>query len=446
MIVARDVNSVTSTKYRWYVLLILTLCNTLSFVDSKLPFILIEQIKRDLGVSDTVIGLITGPAFSIVFALSAFPIAKISDTRSRKAVLGFSILVWSAFTAAAGLTRTSLQLVVSRVGVALGEAGCVPAAHSVIADYFGPASRGGAISIFMAGAVLGTAIALVAGGWVAQHHSWRWAMYMVGASGLILSAAMFLTIREPRRENAPTGMPSAAVAEIYVAMLRNKTILHSIAGGTFLCLSAGSIAAWLPAYVQRHFGLSVGIVGLTLGLASLAVGLLGTLFGGIVNDILARRRGGAGYRFLAISFAVCGLLRIWSFFINGYAMFLTVSSAATFLMVFYLGSTFATVQSQVSAGSRSRATALLGFAFNGLGIAGGAFFTGLLSDCLSPLFGKDSLRFAMLIISVALIPTAWHYWLGGRTLDARKINFVRILSPPQPGAARHEHKESTSTP
>jgi predicted MFS family arabinose efflux permease len=421
---ARDESEGTSGMYRWYVLLVLTLCNTLSFVDSKLPFILIEQIKRDLAVSDTIIGLITGPAFSVVFAVTAFPIARISDTRSRKAVLGFAVLIWSGFTAAAGLTRTSLQLVLSRAGVALGEAGCVPAAHSVIADYFGPTSRGLAISVFMTGAVLGTAIALIAGGWVAQHHSWRWAMYMVGASGLILSGIMFLTVREPRRDYAQARLAAASFTEVYVTMLRNKTILHSIAGGSLLCLSAGSIGAWLPAYVQRHFGLSVGRVGLTLGLASLAVGLLGTLLGGIVGDSLARRGGGAGYRFLAISFAACGLLRIWSFYINDYTVFLAVSSVATLLIVFYLGPTFATVQSLVDPQSRSRASALLGFAYNGLGIAGGAFFTGLLSDRLSPLFGKDALRIAMLIVSVALIPAAWHYWLGGRTLAGRTRSTV----------------------
>lgn len=414
--------------YRWYVLMILTLCNTLSFVDSKLPFILIEHIKRDLRVSDTVIGLITGPAFSIVFALSAFPIARISDSRSRKVVLGFAILVWSGFTAAAGLTRTSLQLIVSRAGVALGEAGCVPAAHSLIADYFSPTSRGFAIAVFMAGAILGTAIALVAGGWVAQYHSWRWAMYMVGASGLVLSTLMFFTIREPSREKAPARKPAGPVAEGYVAMLRNKIILHSIAGGSLLCLSAGSTGAWLPSYIQRHFGLNVGIVGLTLGLTFLVVGLVGALAGGIVNDMLARRGGGAGYRFLAISFAVCGLLRIWSFFIDGYALFLTVSSVSTFLAVFYLGPTFATVQTLVSPQSRSRASALLGFAYNGVGIAGGAFFTGLLSDRLSHLYGKDSLRLAMLIISGALIPAAWHYWLASRAVATREVDFVRIVA------------------
>jgi len=296
----------------------------------------------------------------------------------------------------------------------------VPAAHSLIADYFAPTSRGSAIAVFMAGAGIGNAIALVGGGWVAQHHSWRWAMYAVGTSGLLLSAAMFLTIKEPRRDDAASKRTKPLVlVEGYTAMLRNRIILHSIAGGTFLCVSAGSISAWLPAYIQRHFGLNVGMAGLTLGLATLVVGLLGTLFGGIVNDLLARRAGGAGYRFLAISFAGCCLLRIWSFCLDAYSMFLAVSSVATFLLVFYLGPTYATVQSLVSPQSRSRASALLGFAFNALGIAGGAFLTGLLSDYLAPVFGKDSLRFSMLLISGALVPAAWHYWLGGRALAAQ---------------------------
>jgi len=123
-----------------------------------------------------------------------------------------------------------------------------------------------------------------------------------------------------------------------------------------------------------------------------------------------------------------------SFFVEGYAMFLAVSSVAAFLVVFHLGPTFATAQSQVSPQSRRRASALLGFAFNGLGIADGAFFTGLTSDCLFSLFGKDSLRLAVLIITLALIPAAWHYWLGRRALDAREIDLVRILAHHSDGA------------
>ena len=406
------------SAYRWYVLCILTLCHTLSLVDSKLPFILLEDIKRDLGASDTAIGFITGPAFSVVFALLAFPLARIADVHSRKRVLGFCVLAWSAFTAAAGLARTATQLVFSRVGVALGEAGCVPAAHSMIADYFAPNSRAIAISVFMAGAVFGTAIALAAGGWVAQHHGWRDALYVVGACGLILSAVMFLTVKEPHRQSPVPDTPTATLAAGYGSMLRNRVILHSVIGGTLLCLALGSISAWQPAYVQRHFGLDVGTAGWTLGLASLVVGLLGTLLGGVVNDVLGRRRGGSGYKFLAASFGAAAMLRVGSFCVDDYTVFLVVSSASTFLLVFYLGPTFATVQSLVQPQHRSRASALLAFACNGVGIAGGAFLTGLFSDWFSPAFGHGSLRIAMLILSVPLLPGAWHYWLGGRALAA----------------------------
>lgn len=216
--------------YRFYVLAMLTLCYTLSFVDAKLPFILLEDIKRDLSLSDTTLGIITGPAFSLVYAVTAFPIARVSDRQSRKMVLSVAVLLWSAFTAAGGLVRTALEFVASRAGVAFGEAACTPAAHSIIADHFSPASRGWAISVFMTGNVIGTGIALAGGGLLAQYHSWRWAMFIVGASGLVLSAAMFLTVREPARTDIHTDPATGRADTGALRLFRDKAFLHSVLG------------------------------------------------------------------------------------------------------------------------------------------------------------------------------------------------------------------------
>jgi MFS family permease len=127
---------VHGTWYAWYVVFILTGCYTLAFVDSKIIFILIEKLKSDLALTDTQLGIIAGPAFSLMYAAGAIPIAKLSDRISRKFVIAAAVSVWSAFTAAGGLTQSFFPFMLSRTGVALGESALTPAAHSVFADYF----------------------------------------------------------------------------------------------------------------------------------------------------------------------------------------------------------------------------------------------------------------------------------------------------------------------
>ena len=405
------------SSYRYYVLVMLTLCYTLSFIDAKLPFILLEDIKRDLGLSDTMLGVITGPAFSLVYAVTAFPIARVSDSRSRKMVLSAAVLLWSAFTAAGGLARNTFEFVLSRAGVAFGEAACTPAAHSIIADHFAPASRGLAISIFMAGNVIGTSIALAGGGLLAQYHSWRWAMFIVGSAGLLLSAAMFLTVREPVRTALRADQGAAISGSGFLTMFRNRAFCHSVAGAALLCLSLGSSVAWTPAYIVRHFGYSTAQVGLILGATSVIAGLFGTLTGGVMTDVLNRRHAGGGYQFLAVAFTSCALVRVASFYADNFFIFLALNTLAWFIMSFYSGGTYSTVQSMVGPRSRSRASATLLFFCNGFGIAGGAFLTGLLSDWLMGGFGRDSLRVAMVVLSIASLPAAWCYWRGSVALS-----------------------------
>lgn len=408
--------TVTSGAYSYYVLAMLTLCYTLSFIDAKLPFILLEDIKRDLALSDTMLGVITGPAFSLVYAVTAFPIAKVSDSGSRKIVLSVAVLLWSCFTAAGGLARNAVEFVLSRAGVAFGEAACTPAAHSMIADHYAPARRGWAISVFMSGNVLGTGIALAGGGMLAEAHSWRWAMFLVGGVGFLLCAAMFLTVREPIRIAAHADKHLALPDASFVALFRDKAFFYSVAGATLLCVSLGSSVTWTPAYLIRHYGLPTGQVGLLLGAVSVGAGLLGTMTGGMVVDAMRKRSAGAGYAFLAAAFALCTFFRVGSFYTEGLAGFLILHALAWFIMAFYSGGTYSTVQLMVGPRSRSRASAILLFFCNGIGIAGGAFLTGFLSDHLSGTFGQDSLRISLIALALASLPAAWAYWRGGVAL------------------------------
>lgn len=412
--------------YAWYILTVLTLCYTLSFVDSKITFVLVEGVKRDLHLSDTVIGLVNGPAFSLVYAITALPLASFSDRRSRKKVISIAILIWSAFTAAGGFAHTATQLLISRAGVAFAEAALTPAAHSLIADYFS-ASAGRAISIYMTGSAAGTTISLAAGGLIARYYGWRTSMLVVGSLGLLMSLMVAFTVRESKRAFLTGTQKNEKLPVSVLSMLKSKPILHTILGGTFICVTLGASVSWTPAYVMRHFSMEIGSAGVSLGATTGITVLFGTAMGGFINDFLMRKRAGLEYKFLFLCFMAYGVIRIASFFVESYLLFLLLSSLSGLLMMLYSGPTFSSVQSMVSPESRSRASALTMLCVNGLGVASGTFFTGFLSDRLAPSFGVDSLRISMICMSFAAFPAAWQYRMAGRAKAVERVREAAIV-------------------
>ena len=189
--------------YAWYVVAVLMLAYALSFIDRKIPFILAESIKHDLNLSDTELGLLTGMAFTLVYATAAIPIASLADRRSRKWIIAIAVAVWSFMTSLGGFAANFLQLAASRSGVAIGEAASSPAALSMLADYFPSNYRARAVGLYMAGAQLGILVGLPLGGVISDLSNWRTAMLLVGVPGLAVTLLILLTVREPLRAAQP---------------------------------------------------------------------------------------------------------------------------------------------------------------------------------------------------------------------------------------------------
>jgi predicted MFS family arabinose efflux permease len=402
--------------YGWYVIVVLTLCQTLSFLDAKLPFILVEALKADLKLSDTQIGLITGPAFSLTYAICAIPIAKISDRYSRKRVINVAILAWSGLTAAGGAALGFASFALSRVGVAAGEAGLAPAAHSIIAGYTTPASRPKAMAIFGLGAAIGTALALGLGGWIADTYGWRSALFLVGASGVALVLLVALTVKEPVRRADSTDSRILPKGNLK-SLLGNGGIRNIVIGGALMGLSSGALNGWGPAYIMRSFDMSATDTGASFGGLMGALGIVGMLVGGFAASWLSKRHPGNAFRMLAAVFALASLFQFASFIVNDYYFFLGLTAASTLFVAFYFAPTYATVQSLAHPSARSFAAAVTLFAVNGLGIASGSFLAGLFSDLLRPAFDADSLRWSLILLTFAKPWAAVHYYFAARAMD-----------------------------
>jgi predicted MFS family arabinose efflux permease len=195
--------------------------------------------------SDTQIGLMTGIAFAAFYTFLGIPIARFADkpTTNRVGLIARALVIWSGMTALCRQAQSFLQLLLARIGVGVGEAGCSPAAHSLIADLAPPEKRASAMAIYALGIPVGTLLGMLIGGLLADAYGWRMAFVVVGLPGVLLAGAVILLLRDPRRAAALR----AATAAQPLRTLSNREALAEILGSRayVLLVAAGSAAAFL---------------------------------------------------------------------------------------------------------------------------------------------------------------------------------------------------------
>ncbi|WP_245511479.1 MFS transporter [Rhizobium leguminosarum] len=172
--------------------IVLLLINAFSQIDRILPFILAEKIKADLSLTDTQMGLLTGLAFAVCYALLSLPLARAADRGSPRLVLVSCVLIWSVMTTLGGFAASFMFLALTRFGVAFGEAGAVPAGHALIVRKIGLERRGLAIGLFAMGIPLGTMVGFAAGGAIADVFGWRIVLIGAGAIGILIGLLTIL--------------------------------------------------------------------------------------------------------------------------------------------------------------------------------------------------------------------------------------------------------------
>ena len=296
-------------RYAWYVVAVLTLANTVSFIDRQILSLLVEPIRADLGLSDTQISLLQGFAFVIFYSVMGIPIARLADSKNRKWVIIAGVTVWSVMTAACGLARSFTVLFLARMGVGGGEATLSPSAHSMMSDYFPPEKLSFPMGVFVAGVTSGMGIALIAGAavidaieaWgslslpgVGELLPWQSTFVIVGALGILVFALM-LSVREPVRRGrlskdgsaAPNSVPLREVAAYFRT---NWKAYGSVFGGfTMTAVGAYGLATWTPTFYIRSYGLTASEAGYMIGVSIVISGLMGSFFGGWLADHLAAR-------------------------------------------------------------------------------------------------------------------------------------------------------------
>lgn len=404
---------------RRYVLLLLTAILAINFLDRHILGILLEAIGRDLNLTDTQLGLLSGIFFAAVYVLFGFPIAWLAARGNRRNIVAASAVVWSCLTIAMGAAQNFAQLALARLGVGIGEAGAVAPSHSMITDLYPPEQRTSALSTYVAGANIGILLAFLIGGLGGQAFGWRWAFVIAGIPGLLLALVLRLTVSEPRR----TGVRSSDTEyrSLFIATLRtilaDRGLTHAMIAVSLTGIVAFGGLAWNPTFLIRVHSLSQAQTGTFLALTIGIFGGLGTIICGHLADRLGRRD--PRWR---LGIVICAVLLAKPFVVAILLLDATIPVLLLFLVPAALGSvfwgpTFAFLHARVGAEMRPMATAIYLFAFNLVGMGLGPTLVGLMSDRVFSAHAEDSLRYALLVIQFAGIWGAWHYWKAMRTIE-----------------------------
>ena len=252
---------------RWYVLLIMMSVYAMSIADRYVISTVLEPIKLELHLTDSGIAFLTGVSLALFYVVFSFPLAWIMDRGNRRTLIAASIALWSALTVLSGLSRNYTQLLLSRFGVGIGEAGATPGANSLISDYFPASRRPMALSVFALGAPIGAWLGADVAGRIADTHGWRAAFLMLGIPGIVISVLIFFTIKEPRRGrfDPVARQNNASFAESLTALWHTPAALHMIAGASVATLWGWGLMWWIPAYLMRSYGITAGDAGAIVG-------------------------------------------------------------------------------------------------------------------------------------------------------------------------------------
>lgn len=421
--------------YAWYVVGVLMIAYIFSFIDRQILALLVQPIRRDLGISDTQMSLLMGFSFAVFYSFFGIIIGRLADSRSRRTLIVIGFSLWSLMTAGCGLARNFFQMLLLRMGVGVGEATLSPAAYSLIADYFPPQRRATAISVYSMGIYIGSGLAFLLGGvalsfasgqetWqlpvIGPTRSWQVVFFIVGLPGLALALLVY-TVREPVRRGlrmvkADDGTLKAAQAtlgEVFNYIRENKRtfICHNV-GFALLSLSGYANSAWIPTFFIRIHGWTASEIGIVYGAIYGIFGVMGVVAGGRFSDWLTER----GYRDANLR---VGLIAAFGFLPSAVSYLLVPDATWAVILlaptVFFKsapwGVAAAAIQQMMPNAMRGQASALYLFTINLIGLGMGPTAVAMMTDYV---FRDDhAVNYSILLVSVAAqLAAASLLWAG----------------------------------
>jgi MFS family permease len=423
--------------YRWYIVGVLLVAYTLSFVDRMILTLLVAPIRAALAISDTQVSLLIGLAFALFYTLLGLPIAWIADRWNRRNLIMIGVALWSVMTGACGFAGSYATLFLARTGVGVGEAALSPAAYSLLSDTFPRERLARAMAVYSIGVPLGSGIALILGSFVVQAvlaapmvelpligpvEAWRTIFFWVAAPGLFVCLLLF-TVREPLRQglqSAPLSTDTAP-ADGFLPLLRARGAAFGalFAGMSLIGLVMYGVLAWVPTFFARTYGMDVSQAGLWFGVIMALGGAAGLVAGGTLADRLFERGvADAHLRVMRLSILLGGPPLVAAMLMPS-ATLAFAMLALSFPMLTMHGVGTVALQLITPNEYRARITALYFFVVNLVGLGFGPMVMALLTDHL---FGYDSaLHYSIALVTMIALPLAAVILTAGFSAFARDL-------------------------
>lgn len=417
----------TDSRSDWYFLALLTFVLAASYADRSILSAVVDLVKQEFAISDRQMGLLTGIAFAAVYTILPFPIAWLADRGNRKKIIMISIAVWSLGTIGSGLARNPTDFFCAQLLVGAGEAGVAAPAYSLIIDLINPRRRSTAYAIFGLGVPLGSAAGLIIGGQMAAAWGWRMPFIVMGSATLLLLPLLGWTARNPVRGqwDAPVSPSLAAARLSFLASIRmilqNRTVSLLLAASAAVMFVGFGISQWLVPFLQRSHGVSLTSATTYFAAISIFLGVSGTLLGGYSADLLGRRSPRWALWSIAVALAIGFPFAVLTFSASTSMVAMLAFCVPAFVVSFFVAPSISMIQGAVDPRTRAMAGALFTCVIYVIGIGGGPFVTGWISDLLTPRYGAASLQQALLIMSAGYLMAIYLFFRAGRTLPARTV-------------------------
>ena len=298
-----ETRSYPPSRYAWYMVVVLTIAYILSFVDRYILGLLAEPVKASLGLTDTQLGLLLGPAFAVFYATMGLPLGWLADRKRRTFIVAAGVFVWSLATAASGLAKNFAHLFVARMSVGVGEATLSPCAMSMISDSFPREKRGRPIAFYTAALSLGAGIASLVSAsvltwaktvpevsvpFVGTVAPWQFTFFVVGLPGIVV-AALVMTLREPPRQRSAGGATVPGFRQMWLHVSHRRGVYLGIIAFVSVMTIVAYSQGWYAAMFRRTWGWEAQTYALVNGVILLAVGPLTVNVAGAINDKLYAR-------------------------------------------------------------------------------------------------------------------------------------------------------------
>jgi MFS family permease len=419
--------------YKNYLLGVLLLIFAFNQVDRLALGLLLQAIKVDLQLSDTQLGFLSGIAFALFYSILGVPIARWADRGNRVVIISISCAMWSAAVALCALAGNFMHLLLIRIGVAIGEAGCVPPAHSLIADYFNREERPRAMARYMLGAPLSGVIGYFAAGWLNEFYGWRLTFVLLGLPGLVLAFVAWFTLKEPRIIQDPnqpiaaapdagshdephSGNAGTTYAQVAVTLWGNVTFRHLLICFAVVSFFGVGISKWLPVFFVRSYGMSTGELGTWFAVIFGLGNLVGIYLGGEWATRLAATNESLQIRVMAGLYCLLAFVKALAYMVPTYHAAFALMALAALGSSLSIAPIYATIQTLVPPRMRAMAVAIIYLFANLIGLGLGPLAAGILSDALRPAVGEESLRYALIALCPGYLWGAFHLWRASKTV------------------------------